>query len=201
VIAPGTGLGEAFLTWDGRRYCAQPSEGGHASFAPADELQMGLLRYLLPRFGHVSYERVCSGIGIPNLYAYLRDSGIAEEPEWLAEQLNVAADDTPVIVNAALNPERPCAICAQTLELFVSILGAEAGNLALKVYATGGVYVAGGIPPRILGALERAIFVDSFRQKGRFAAFLSRVPVHVVTRPSVALLGAAYHGFEAFGYV
>jgi len=194
VIAPGTGLGEAFLTWDGTRYRSHATEGGHTDFAPTNDRQVGLLRYLLESFDHVSYERVCSGMGLPNIYAYLKDSGYAEEPAWLAEDLAAADDPTPVIVNAALDSERPCELCVATLDVFVSILGAEAGNLALKVLATGGVYVGGGIPPRILSILERGPFMESFRSKGRFSDLMSRVPVHVILNPKVALLGAACHG-------
>ena len=194
VIAPGTGLGEAFLTWDGTRYRSHATEGGHTDFAPTNDRQVGLLRYLLESFDHVSYERVCSGMGLPNIYAYLKDSGYAEEPAWLAEDLAAADDPTPVIVNAALDSERPCELCVATLDVFVSILGAEAGNLALKVLATGGVYVGGGIPPRILSILERGPFMESFRSKGRFSDLMSRMPVHVILNPKVALLGAACHG-------
>ncbi len=198
VVAPGTGLGEAFLTWDGSRYRTHASEGGHADFAPANLFEIGLLRYLQERLGfeHVSYERVCSGRGLPNIYAYLKDSGYAEEPAWLAEQLAAADDPTPVIVNAAL--ARECELCIATLDAFVSILGAEAGNLALKVVATGGVYLGGGIPPRILPALEQGRFMAAFRRKGRFSDLLARVPVHVILNPKVALLGAACHGLENF---
>ncbi len=196
VIAPGTGLGEAFLTWDGSRYRTHASEGGHADFAPTNLFEIGLLRYLQEGLGfeHVSYERVCSGRGLPNIYAYLRDSGTACEPAWLAEQLAAADDPTPVIVNAAL--ARECELCIATLDAFVSILGAEAGNLALKVMATGGVYLGGGIPPRILPALEQGRFMEAFRRKGRFSDLLARVPVHVILNPKVALLGAACHGLE-----
>jgi glucokinase len=194
VIAPGTGLGEAFLTWDGRRYRSHATEGGHTDFAPTNDRQVGLLRYLLERFDHVSYERVCSGMGLPNIYAYLKDSGYAEEPAWLAGELAAADDPTPVIVNAALDSERPCELCVATLNVFVSILGAEAGNLALKVLATAGVYLGGGIPPRILSILERGPFMESFRSKGRFSDLMSRMPVHVILNPKVALLGAACHG-------
>jgi glucokinase len=196
VVAPGTGLGEAFLTWDGTRYRAYASEGGHASFAPGSPLQTELLLYLQNRFGHVSCERVCSGRGIPNIYAFLKDSGHAREPAWLAERLEAADDPTPVIVNAALDSERPCELCIATLDTFVSILGAEAGSLALKVLATGGVYLGGGIPPRILSALEQARFLETFRRKGRMAGLLARVPVHVILNPKVALLGAACYGLE-----
>lgn len=196
VIAPGTGLGEAFLTWDGTRYRAHASEGGHTDFAPTNLFEIELLRYLQGEFEHVSYERICSGLGLPNIYAYLRDSGFADEPAWLAEQLTAADDPTPVIVNAALDDEQPCALCVATLNAFVSILGAEAGNLALKVLATGGVYLAGGISPRILPALEHERFLEAFRNKGRFSDLLARMPVHVILNPKVALLGAACHGLE-----
>lgn len=195
VIAPGTGLGEAFLTWDGSRYRAHPSEGGHADFAPAGERELGLLRYLQTRFAHVSYERVCSGLGLPNIYAYLKTIGDREEPAWLAAQLAAAEDPTPVIVDAALG-DPPCDLCADALAMFVSILGAEAGNLALKVLATGGVYVGGGIPPRILPALTGGRFLETFRNKGRFADLLARMPVHVILTPKIGLLGAAVHGLE-----
>ena len=194
VIAPGTGLGEAFLTWDGSRYQPHASEGGHASFAPMGSLEIELLRYLQRRFDHVSFERVCSGIGLPNIYAFLKDSGYAEEPDWLAEQLAAADDPTPLIVNAALDRGSVCRLCATTLDTFVSILGAEAGNLALKVLATSGVYLAGGIPPRILPALEQRRFMNAFRRKGRMSDLLARVPVYVILNPKVALLGAACHG-------
>jgi glucokinase len=194
IVAPGTGLGEAFLTWDGARYQSHASEGGHADWAPSGRLQLGLLRYLMERFGHVSVERVCSGRGIPNIYAYLKDSGHAEEPSWLAEELAQASDPTPVIAKAALNSDRSCALCVSTLDVFVRILGAEAGNLALGVMATGGVYLGGGIPPRILPLLEDGRFLDAFRQKGRFSDMLSRIPVRVILNPKSALLGAACYG-------
>ena len=192
IVAPGTGLGEAYLTWDGTRYRAHASEGGHSGFAPTNDLETGLLAYLLERFGHVSCERVCSGRGIPNIYAYLRDSGYAEEPQWLAGQLAAAGDPTPIIANNALS-DSPCDLCTATLHTFVSILGAEAGNLALKVLATGGVYLGGGIPPRILPALENDRFMKAFRAKGRLSDLMARMPVHVILNPKVALLGAASH--------
>lgn len=196
VIAPGTGLGEAFLTWDldSSRYRPHASEGGHADFAPITPRQIQLLRYLWARHKHVSYELVCSGIGIPNLYAYFRSGGYAEEPNWLSEQLVDAEDPTPVIVNAALDDERACELCSLTLNTFVSILGAEAGNLALNVMATGGVYLGGGIPPRILPALEQDRFLDAFRSKGRHSDLMDRLPVHVVLNPNIALLGVACYG-------
>jgi|YNPNPStandDraft_1061719.scaffolds.fasta_scaffold00709_15 glucokinase len=196
VIAPGTGLGEGFLVWDGSQYRAQPSEGSHADFAPTDEQQVGLLRYLLARLDHVSYERVCSGIGLPNLYAYLKETGYAEEPDWLARRLAEATDPTPVIVAAALDPEQPSPLCAAALDLFVAILGAEAGNLALKVMATGGVYLGGGIPPHILPALRGERFRQAFLNKGRFRDLLAGVPIYVILNPQAALIGAARCGLS-----
>lgn len=197
VIAPGTGLGEGYLTWDGAAYCAQPSEGGHTNFGPTNELELDLLRYLQRRFGsHVSYERVCSGIGIPNIYGFLKDFGYAREPAWLAEKLAQTDDPTPVISAAALDGERPSEISTRTLQLFVSILGSEAGNLALKVLATGGIYLGGGIPRRILSFLQDPAFLQSFQNKGRFAELLSNVPVYVILNPKVGLIGAACFGLH-----
>ncbi len=200
VVAPGTGLGEAFLTWTGDRYEAHPSEGGHADFAPTDETQLELLRYLLARLDHVSYEWVCSGMGIPNIYAFYRDTGRAPEPDWLREQLVQVGDPTPVIVTNALSADSGCALCRLTLEMFVSVLGAEAGNMALKVLATGGVYIGGGIPPRILPLLMSERFRRAFLNKGRFARLLENVPVHVIMNPKAALIGAAAYGLEMHGH-
>ena len=194
VVAPGTGLGEAYLTWDGTTYRAYASEGGHADFAPSNALETGLLHYLLKRFEHVSYERVCSGSGLVNIYDYLKDSGYAEEPDWLADQMISAYDRTPVIVQAALDKDRPCRLCLATLEMFISILGAEAGNMALKVMATGGVYLGGGIPPRILSALKDGPFMETFGRKGRMSKLMEAFPVYVILNPKAALLGAACHG-------
>lgn len=198
VIAPGTGLGEAFLTWDGSRYRAYASEGGHADFAPTNPLENNLLHSLQDKWGHVSYERICSGMGLPNIYDYLRDSGHAEEPAWLAEQLVGADDPTPVIVTAALDEKASCELCKATLTLFVSVLGSESGNVALKVLATGGVYLGGGIPPRILPALQQEGFMQAFLNKGRLSDFLKNVPVYVILNPKVALIGAALYGLELY---
>jgi len=200
VIAPGTGLGEAFLAWDGNKYLAHPSEGGHTDFGPVDEMQVGLLRYLLARYDHVSYERVCSGLGLPNLYAYLKESGYAPEPDWLAARLAAAADINPVIVDAALG-EQTCALARAALDLFVSILGAEAGNLAIKVLATGGVYLGGGIPPRILPALQGKTFMDAFLNKGRFKSLMARMPVYVILNARAPIMGAARYGLERLAEV
>jgi glucokinase len=196
VIAPGTGLGEAFLTWEGKRYRAHASEGGHASFAPTNELEHGLLHYLNHQkgHGHVSFERVCSGgLGIPNLYDYLKDTGKAEEPAWLAAELAAASDPTPIIFRAA--QEHSVELAYQTIAMFVNILGAEAGNLALKVLSTAGVYIGGGIPPRIVTDLEQPTFLEAFCHKGRFRPLLADMPVHIILNPKAALLGAAACGF------
>jgi glucokinase len=192
VIAPGTGLGEAFLTWDGTRYHAFPSEGGHADFAPTNELEAGLLLHLMRQFGHVSVERVCSGPGLVNIYQYLRESGYPPESDELARDLASAADKPQLISEAAGRPD-PDPLSRATIELFVSILGAEAGNLALKVLSTGGLYLAGGIPQRILPALEEGRFMRAFVAKGRLGKVLARVPVWVITHRA-ALLGAALAG-------
>jgi glucokinase len=138
VIAPGTGLREAFLSWDAERYHVHASEGGHSDFAPSNTLEAELLLWLFKRYPHVSYERICSGWGLPNIYTFLKEHGSAREPSWVSEQIAAAADPTVVIVNTALLADAPSALCTATLNMFVSNLGAEAGNLALKVLATGG---------------------------------------------------------------
>ena len=194
VVAPGTGLGQAYLMWDGTRYLAHPSEGGHADFAPANEMEARLLLHLLNRFKHVSTERVCSGIGLINIYAFLKENSHDEEPKWLAGQLKAACDPVPVIVNAALDEDRPCRLCQATLNTFVSILGAEAGNLALRMMASGGIYLGGGIPPRIIPALQRWPFMAAFRRKGRMSELMEDIPVHVILNPKAALMGAACYG-------
>jgi glucokinase len=190
VIAPGTGLGEGFLVWNGVRYEAHPSEGGHTAFGPTTPEQLDLLTYWLPRMGHVSYERVCSGLGMPNIYTFLRETGRYPEPDWLRALLDEATDPTPVIVKAAVNSE--AAICVATLEIFMEILGDEAGNMALMVLATGGVYLGGGIPPRILPQLQKGPLLKFFNDKGRFSEIMSHIPVHVIYNPKVGLYGAAY---------
>jgi len=195
VIAPGTGLGEAFMVWTGERYLACPTEGGHASFGPVTHEQVKLLAFLEPRFGHVSFERVCSGSGIQNLYDYVRSEHRYEEPEWLRQELAAAKDRTPIIVDAAL--ELKTEICIATLDLFVRILGGVVGNMALRVFATGGLYLGGGIPPRILSRLEKPDFLEAIRAKGRFRGWISRIPLNVILDPRVALHGAAWDGLES----
>jgi glucokinase len=188
LISAGTGLGEAGLYADSQGvYHPFPSEGGHADFAPRNDLEMELLRYLLGRFEHVSYERVLSGPGLHNIYDFLRDTGRGEEPAWLAAQIG-QGDPSAAISKSAL--EGTSEICVQTLDLFVSLYGAEAGNLALKMLATGGVYVGGGIAPKIIRKLSSTAFMKAFTAKGRFGGVLKDIPVRVITNDKTALLGA-----------
>jgi glucokinase len=197
VIAPGTGLGESFLTQDGSKYISHSSEGGHADFAPTNERQIGLLKYMLKRFDHVSVERVCSGIGIPYIYEYLRDiEQIPEKPE-IAELIASATDHTAAITNSAFDEHNPSELCRATVDTFVSILASEAANMALKVMATGGVYLAGGIPLHIPRAAEELRFMETFKRKGRFTQLMDHIPVHVILNRA-ALLGSAAFGLESF---
>jgi glucokinase len=199
VIAPGTGLGQAYLTWDGSRYRAFPSEGGHADFAPATELEAGLLTHLMRRYGHVSVERVCSGPGLLNIYEYLREGGEAPESTEVGRQLAAPDADKPAVIGeAAVQLPDPDPLSRAAVELFVSILGAEAGNLALKILSTGGIYVAGGIPLRLLPALEGGHFMRAFTDKGRLRDLMVRIPVRV-TMHRTALRGAAMRGLEKLG--
>jgi glucokinase len=186
VIAPGTGLGEAGLFWDGSRHHVFASEGGHTDFAPQDELQIELLRFLEKRFGHVSYERVLSGPGLVNVYEFLRANGGAESSN-LVESDN--GDQAAAISRAALDGSSKLA--EKALDLWISVFGAEASNLALKVMATGGLFIAGGIPPKILAKLKEPQFMEAFLAKGRLRALVEVIPVQVVTNDKAGLLGAA----------
>jgi len=197
VVAPGTGLGEAFLVWDGFRYRAFPSEGGHADFAPTNPMETELLEFLSSRFDHVSYERVCSGMGLSNIHAYFQRAGHEGNPECSTERLSTGEDPVPHIIRGALNDKQPCRRCRKTLAAFVSILGAESGNMALKTLATGGVYLGGGIPPRILRVLENGDFFTAFIRKGRMSDLMKTIPVHVIMHPDAALMGAARHAITA----
>jgi glucokinase len=196
VIAPGTGLGEGFLIWDGRNYQAVSTEGGHTDFGPTNHLQDQLVAYLHARDMRVSYERVCSGLGVPNLYSFLRDQGYAEEPDWLREEMEGAESITPFIFQNAGNAERECQLCDLTVDLFVSILGAEAGNLALKMLALGGIYIGGGIPPRILPWLEKKSFLEAVDDKDPHQDLMAEIPVHVIVNPIANLIGSACYGLR-----
>jgi glucokinase len=197
VIAPGTGLGVAFSAWDGSRYCALPSEGGHADFAATTPQEMELLRCLQARWGRVSYERVCAGRSIPDLYDFLNSVGQMQESPSVRAELEIVRDRTPTIMAAGVGRPDPDPLCRATLELFMSILGSASGNLVLSLLATGGLYIGGGIPQRILpvAAGMEPIFLSTFQDKGRLSPLLARVPVHLIVEP-VALLGAALHGLD-----
>jgi glucokinase len=187
LIAAGTGLGEAILFWDGKSYRPMPSEGGHADFAPNNDYEIELLRYLRSQFLHVSYERVLSGPGLNAIYEYVRDTK-KNEPTWLAEKIK-AGDPAAEIAEAGLKGQAD--IAKQALDLFASIYGAEAGNLALKALSLDGVYVAGGIAPKLIKKLQDGTFMKAFVNKGRYKRLLSSMPVKVVMNQKTALLGAA----------
>jgi glucokinase len=186
VISAGTGLGQAGLYWDGERHRPFATEGGHVDFAPRNELEVELLRFLSAELGHVSYERVCSGMGIVNLYRFFLHRSSQEEPEWFA----AAQDKAAAVANAA---EAGDETADRSLDLFCSIYGAQAGNLALTVMATGGVYVGGGIAPKLLPRLRTGGFAQSFVAKGRFRDLLAAIPVRVILNDRAALLGAALY--------
>lgn len=188
IVSPGTGLGEGSLYWDGKQHWPLPSEGGHASFAPEDDIQDELLRFLRAQFGHVSWERLVCGPGLFNIYKFLRDTGREAEPAWLAEKLRTE-DPSREISTAAM--EGKSVLCEKALDLFVILLGQECGNMALKVLANGGVYLGGGIPPKILPKLKTPAFLKAFTNKGRFRAVLEGMPVRVILNEYTALRGAA----------
>jgi glucokinase len=191
VLGAGTGLGEAFAVYDRRtgRYRVCPSEGGHADFAPASDQEIGLLEFLLKQYDHVSFERVLSGRGLVQIFSYLVASGSYGSAEKEADRI-LAHGDPPAEISR-LGLEGGSEICVQALDLFVSIYGREAGNLALKILPSGGLYLAGGIAAKILRKLESGLFLESFTAKGRAAALLRQVPVYVVLNPEVGLIGAA----------
>jgi len=189
LISAGTGLGEAFMVWDGRDHVPYPSEGGHSDFAPRNEDEIDMLRFLRQKYdGRISFERVVSGQGITNCYEFLREVRGVEEPQWLAERI---ANEDPNAVITELAMKAKSEICEKALDLFVSAYGAEAGNLALKVLSVGGLYVGGGIAPRILEKLKDGTFIKAFTDKGRLSQLLVHMPVRVILESKTALLGAA----------
>ena len=188
ALGAGTGMGTAWLSWQGDGYVALSSEAGHTDFAPADELQDGLLRYLRAKFGHVSVERVLSGPGLTDIFNFL--SSKADPGASAAEQMQLEADDAPRVTELAFRDGHPGAV--GEMDLFVAVYGAYAGNLALTGLTRGGVYVAGGIAPKIIGKLKEGGFLKAFRDKGRFAALMGEIPVHVVMNPAAGLLGALH---------
>jgi glucokinase len=199
VISAGTGLGQAGLYWDGFRHHPFPCEGGHTDFAPRNELEQELLRYLLKKYEHVSYERILSGPGIRNVYEFLRDTNKEQEPAWLTEQIKEASDVPAVISKAALEQKAP--ICERTMELFVSIYGAETGNCALKFLTVGGIFIGGSIAAKILPLMKRPEFMKAFLAKGRMERLLREMPVRIVLNDDAGILGAAYYTLvqKAFG--
>jgi glucokinase len=188
IIAAGTGLGEAGLYWDGRSHRPFATEGGHADFAPRDELEVELLRYLVARYGRISVERLTSGPGLVNIYEFLRDTGRGEEPAWLKEQMIVGERGRAI---SAAAKEQTSPLCVQALDMFMSIYGAEAGNLALKLMSTAGLYVGGGIAPKNLWKIQDGTFMKAFVAKGRMQPLLEAMPVQVILNQRTALLGAA----------
>ncbi len=193
VIAPGTGLGEAGLFWDGRRHLPWACEGGHADFAPTDELQNELLNALRRDYGRVSFERVVSGMGIANIYRFLKNADKGKENPIVAREM---LEEDPAAVIDRHSSDGSCDLCRTTMDLFIQALGSEASNLALKTMATGGVYLAGGIPPKIIPLLQHPIFLESFLSKGRLRSLLETMPLHVVLNDETALLGSACRAFR-----
>ena len=188
LIAAGTGLGEALIVRDGERRIVIASEGGHADLAPRNELEDDLLRYLRKEFGRVSYERVLAGPGLVNVYRFLRDTGWAKESPAVAARMIA---ENPSAVVSELGLARQDALCDKALDVFVGLYGAEAGNLALKAMAVGGVLVGGGIAPRIIDRIAAGGFVAAFRDKGRLTPLMDTLPIHVALDPRAPLLGAA----------
>jgi len=198
VIAPGTGLGEAGLFWNGSQHEVFACEGGHSDFAPQGDLQIELLKFLAGRFGHVSYERVLSGPGLVNVYEFLRKKGCGDEPAGFAAEL-AQGDAAAAISRAALNGNN--LLAERALDLWVSVYGAEAGNLALKAMATGGVFLGGGISPKILSRLSGPLFMKAFLDKGRLRPLLESIAVRVVTNDKAGLLGAARCAVSSAGLI
>jgi glucokinase len=190
LLSPGTGLGIAGLYWDGERHRPFACEGGHADFAPSTPLDAELLAFLHKRFGHVSWERVLSGQGQVNIYQFMREKSGEPEPQWLTEEFRTG-EPGATITRAADSGK--CKICAQTVELLVHHYGAQAGNLALTYMTWGGVYIGGGIAPKILDHLRKPQLLQAFLDKGRMSELLAAMPVRVILNPDTALLGAAHY--------
>lgn len=189
VISAKTGLGMAGLYWDGFRHHPFACEGGHADFAPRNEMQSELLAYLQKKYGRISCERILSGPGIKNIYEFLRDTHKADEPDWLREQMTTAPDQPALISKTAL--EGKAAICDQTLSIFVSVFGAQAGNCALNFMSTGGIFIGGTIAAKILPKMKDSVFMQSFLDKGRMEALLKDTPVKIVLNDDSGIIGAA----------
>ena len=190
LVSAGTGLGEALLIWNGHTHVPYPSEGGHADYAPRNEDEIDLLRFLKQKYnGRISFERVVSGMGLTSVYEFLREVRGIEEPNWLAERIAAAPDANSVITEMALAAKSE--ICEKALDMFVSAYGAEAGNVALKLLSVGGVYIGGGIAPRILEKMKDGTFMKAFTDKGRLSQLLVNMPVRIILESRAALMGAA----------
>ena len=189
VIAARTGLGVAGLYWDGFRHHPFPCEGGHADFAPKNDLEAEMAQYLRKKYEHVSCERILSGPGIKNIYDFLRDAGKAEEPAWLQKQMSEAPDAPALISRLAL--EHKAAICDQALNIFVGVYGSETGNCALNFLATGGVFIGGSIAAKIVPRMQDPVFMNSFLDKGRMRTLLADIPVKIVLNDDSGIIGAA----------
>jgi glucokinase len=197
MLSAGTGLGAAILFWNGKKHIPHPSEGGHVEFGPKSRLELDLLKYLFERFGHVSYERVLSGGGLFNIYRFLRDAeDFGKEPGWLAERLEQGDPAAVITETARLGKNR---LCTKALDLFVSIYGAAAGNLALQITAVSGLYIGGGIAPKIIWKLRDGTFMKAFREKGRLSSIVWNIPVRVIMNERAALLGAAARAIDSLG--
>lgn len=194
VVSPGTGLGEAGLFWDGKKHRVWASEGGHTDFAPRSEIEVKLLAYLQTRFGHVSNERVICGTGLTNIYAFLRDTGYAKQSVKVTDEMKVD-DIAKVITKYAESGE--CPLCVQAVEIFAHCLANEAANFALKAMATGGVYIGGGIPAKLLWKLKTPAFVEAFNAKGRLETLIESMPLKIILNDQAALLGAARYALDA----
>ncbi len=198
LIAAGTGLGEAVLHWDGQQHWPSPSEGGHSDFSPRNALEIELLQWLMAQFGHVSWERVLSGPGLGNLYRFVRDTGKGTESPAVAERM---AKEDPNAVITELGLAGSDSLCTQALDLFVTLYGSEAGNLALKTLSLGGFYVGGGIAPKIASKFAEPAFFEAFHEKGRMQELLLTMPVYVILDPNTGLYGAAAFALRSRGLV
>ncbi len=200
VVSPGTGLGEAFLTWDGTHYVSHATEGGHTSFSPENEEQDKLLQFLRQKLGkRISFERVCSGIGVKKIYDFLVAAGYKIEPDSVKKEIDSADDIVPVILSTGCFKRGESEICDKTIELFVSILGSECANLGLKTMGLSGIYIGGGIPPKILPYIkESEFFLKALHDKGRMSPLIQNIPVKVIINKNTTLLGCARYCFDNF---
>ena len=191
LISAGTGLGQSILYWEGKQHVPSPSEGGHVEFGPKNAFEIEMLQYFMKRFGHVSYEFLLSGAGLHHIYQFLKDTKrFGNEPEWLTKKIK---REDPAMVISEVASLKKSRLCSKALDVFISIYGAAAGNLALQAMTVGGIYLGGGIAPKIIGKLKDGTFMDAFRNKGRLSDIVSRIPVKVIMNDRAALLGAAYY--------